>query len=216
MAPALPLAIALALAAQAAPSVAPDTLVTFGKLESDLRPFAIHDNTTDETYQPETQEAAVILATKLILREGHSADLGLLQVNFPPQTPVREGLSIRDAFNPLHNMRTGAAILVAAYRTCQTREHGDEAMLRCAASYYNTGKQTEVGRRYAAHIWRTAAQIVPSIGRILAADFPSAAPGTGTTTTEARPTIVPDVTPRPNVSVYTRPAHAGHELVYSH
>jgi type IV secretion system protein VirB1 len=172
----LPLAIALALAGHVAPQVAPDTLVTFAKQESGLHPLAIHDNTSGETYSPDTEADAVALAIRLILREGHRVDLGLLQVDFTG--PTREGLSIRDAFDPAASMRTGASILVADYRTCQGREAAQEAALRCAAALYNAGAETPAGRSYAARIWQTAKQVVPSIGRIMSADFPVAAPGT--------------------------------------
>ncbi len=213
MGAALPLSLALSLAAQAAPAVAPDTLVTFAQQESGLHALAIHDNTTGRSYDPETQAEAVALATTLVLNERHVVDLGLMQVSFRGAT--REGLSIRDAFTPAASMRTGAAILVDAYRTCQGRVSGAEATLRCAAALYNAGGETAAGRRYAARIWRTAAQVVPSIGKIITADFPEAAPDTGTTAgigvRRSTDTII-----APNhraVSIFVRPGRTGHQMV---
>jgi type IV secretion system protein VirB1 len=58
---------------------------------------------------------------------------------------MRLGLSIADAFDPVHSMRAGGRILIEAYQQC----NGDRAStrnerataLRCAASVYNTGNQ---------------------------------------------------------------------------
>jgi type IV secretion system protein VirB1 len=211
----LPLALALALAAKFAPGVAPDTMVTFAQLESGLDPLAVHDNSSARTYHPDSPREAVALAERLILSTGHSVDLGLLQVNF--QGPTRGDLSIQEAFNPGSSMRTGAAILMEAYEACQQPGRSQEAALKCAASRYNSGGETPVGRRYAARIWHTAAQVVPSIGKIIHADFPSAALGTDTDTPgpEARPTTNTDAAPESVASVFARPARAGHELVFS-
>lgn len=185
MALALPLAVVLSLARQAAPAVAPDTIATFCEQESGRRPFAIHDNTTGDSYDPSSAPDAIRLARGLI-RAGHSVDLGLLQVNFTG--PTRRGLSVAEAFTPARNMAVGASILADAYRACQGRTDGAAATLRCAAALYNAGRQDAAGRRYAARIWQTAEQVVPSIGRLLTSDFPDAAPGTTPTgDTGARP-----------------------------
>src|SRR4051812_19113467 len=81
MSAALSIAAALALAHQCAPAVAPETIVGIARTESGLYPREIHDNTPRRSYAPETIDAAVALATGLIHDQGHSVDLGLMQVN---------------------------------------------------------------------------------------------------------------------------------------
>ena len=44
---AIPVALALSIAAQVVPSVAPDTIVALAQLESSLDPLSLHDNTTE-------------------------------------------------------------------------------------------------------------------------------------------------------------------------
>jgi type IV secretion system protein VirB1 len=142
--PAIPIALALSLAAEVVPEVAPETLVAFAVQESRLNPTAIHDNTDGRSYIPATVEEAVTLATALIQGHHHSVDLGIMQVssaNF-----MRLGLSIADAFDPTRSMLAGGRILMEAYQECDgyratTRDQRATA-LRCAASVYNTGNRS--------------------------------------------------------------------------
>ena len=177
----------LQLATTFAPSVAPETLASFAQYESRLEPNAIHDNSTGETFLPATSFAASRLAASL-LAQGHSLDLGIMQVN--SANLPRVGLTVATAFDPGQSIRAGAVILVEAYQRC--RHDGavaEQASLRCAASVYNTGKEEAgIANGYQARVWRTAAQIVPAI------QF--AAEGT------VPPGIAPDdvVAPRPRAS----------------
>lgn len=201
---AIPLALAFALAVQAAPSVAPDTIVTFAKAESGLDPLVLHDNTSGRSYWPATQAEAVALASDLIVRKGHSVDLGIMQIN--SFNLLRVSMSIRDAFIPSISMRAGAAILSDAYRSCdgeaaRTRQERAVA-LRCASSLYNTGNKTAgVRNGYFANIVRVAAQVVPSVGE-LATNFPGAAIDTSRGQVDRRQSgTMPDVTevsPKPD------------------
>src|SRR5437588_10300748 len=88
--------IVLQLAAAHAPSVAPETQVAFAQAESGLDPLAVHDNTTGRSHAPATAADAVALATSL-LRQGHSVDLGLLQIN--DANLRRTGLTVATAFD---------------------------------------------------------------------------------------------------------------------
>lgn len=163
-----PLSISAAaeLAAQHASSVNPGTLVAFAYNESRLKPWAIHDNTTDASYYPVALSDAVALASSL-LQQGHSLDLGIMQVN--SANMARTGLTVASAFDPGTSMRAGATILTAAYRQCLRGNSGpspaeQQAALRCAASVYNTGReQAGILNGYQARVWRAAEQVVPAI-----------------------------------------------------
>ncbi len=158
----LALPLFLQLAMTFAPSVAPETLVSFAQYESRLEPNAIHDNSTGETFLPATLLAATRLAASL-LAQGHSLDLGVMQVN--SANLPRVGLTVATAFDPGQSIRAGAVILVEAYQRC--RHDGavaEQAALRCAASVYNTGKeQAGILNGYQARVWHVAAQLVPAI-----------------------------------------------------
>ena len=139
----VPLAVAHRLAIEHASTVDADTLLAFAQHESKLRPWAIHDNTTTNTYLPASAAEATALASTL-LNQGHSLDLGIMRVN---STNLRRtGLTVEMAFDPGESMRAGAQILVAAYRQCL---HGNlransveqQVALRCAASVYNTSQE---------------------------------------------------------------------------
>ena len=163
---ALPIALALSIASQAAPTVTPDTLVTFAMAESRLQPLTIHDNATGQSYFPDTREEATALAAGLVNR-GHSVDLGIMQVN--SANMARAGLTVTTAFDAGESLRAGALILTRAYRRClrgsvYPNDAQQQAALRCAASVYNTGDdQAGILNGYQAGVWRAAAQIVPAI-----------------------------------------------------
>ena len=180
----LALSAFMQLAATFAPSVAPETLASFAQYESRLEPTAIHDNSIGETFLPSSQAAAAKLAASL-LAQGHSLDLGIMQVN--SANLARVGLTVAEAFDPGQSIRAGAVILVEAYQRC--RHDGavaEQPALRCAASIYNTGKeQAGILNGYQARVWRAAALIVPAIQLATGAETP--------------PGIAPDdvVAPRP-------------------
>ena len=166
----------LQLAATAAPAVAPETLAAFAQYESGLNSTALHDNTTGLTFKPATVEAASALAFSL-LAQGHSLDLGVMQVNSANLPLV--GLTVSTAFDPAQSIRAGAQILTAAFQQCRRRGLVEEqAALRCAASIYNTGsEQNGILNGYQAKVWRAAALIVPAIRTAAAAaEQPSISP----------------------------------------
>jgi len=162
----LSLHAATRLAAARAPEVNVGTLLAFASYESQLRPFAIHDNTTGQSAFPASVADATGLANTL-LNLGHNLDLGIMQVN--SANFARTGLTVRTAFDPGESMRAGSLILIAAYRQC-SRGHfipgqaGQQVALRCAASVYNTGReQAGILNGYQPGVWRAAAVIVPAI-----------------------------------------------------
>jgi type IV secretion system protein VirB1 len=169
--PAISLALALSLAAQHAPMIAPDTLVTFAQKESGLDPLAIHDNLDGRSYQPTDINVAEALATRLVSR-GHDIDAGFMQVNY--RNLLRYDVPIRSAFTIQTSMRIGGQILAAAWQQCAGEPI---ARMRCAAQIYNSGKPTGAPA-YATGLFHTAQYLVPSITRIMSSDFPVAAPDT--------------------------------------
>jgi type IV secretion system protein VirB1 len=154
------------LAARHAPAVSPDTLLAFAWHESRLRPFAIHDNTTGQSAFPTSAAAAASLARARVA-QGHSLDLGIMQVN--SANLARTGLTLATAFDAGESLRAGALILTWAYQRClrgsvNPNDARQQATLRCAASVYNTGDdQAGILNGYQADVWRAAAQIVPAI-----------------------------------------------------
>jgi len=150
MSAALSIVAALALAHQCAPAVAPETVVGIAKTESGLYPLEIHDNTTRRSYAPDTVDAAIALATGLIQGQGHSVDLGLMQVNSGNLAAFN--LSIPDAFDACHSIEVGARILLAAFHSA----------LRSALSAYNTGdRQRGIANGYVGRV-EAAAMTVPA------------------------------------------------------
>ena len=97
------------------------TLLAFAYHESRLRPFAIHDNTTDQSAFPTSAAEAAGLA-RVRLAQGHNLDLGIMQVN--SGNLARTGLTVTTAFDAGKSMRAGAMILTGAYQRCL---HGNTA-----------------------------------------------------------------------------------------
>lgn len=186
----LPVAVAAQLAAQHAPSVNTGTLVAFAYHESRLHPWAIHNNTTGQTYDPASLADAVALAVPM-LQQGHSLDLGIMQVN--SANMARTGLTVASAFDPAASMRAGAAILAAAYQQClrgnpAPGQAEQQAALRCAASVYNTGReQAGILNGYQARVWKAAAQVVPAIEIAAANPQAAATPADVATPTPPQP-----------------------------
>jgi type IV secretion system protein VirB1 len=152
MSPALSVVAALALAHQCAPDVAPETIVGIAKTESGLDALSVHDNTSGARYAPPTPDAAIMLATGLIVAQHHNVDLGLMQVN--STNLARVGLSIPDAFDACHSMQAGAQILSAAFHHA----------LRAALSAYNTGDpQRGIANGYVASVEAATAAVPPVV-----------------------------------------------------
>ena len=200
----LALPLFLQLAASFAPWTAPGTLAAFAEAESRLEPFAIGDNTTRQSYQPATAAAAAALATSL-LAQGHSLDLGIMQINSANLSRV--GLTVAMAFDPGQSIRAGAVILADAYQRCRRNGTVEEQLaLRCAASVYNTGReQAGIANGYQARVWRVAAQLVPAIqSAASAAPLP---PGIAPDDVVAPRPRVPSPAPRPPAAVFEDALH---------
>ncbi len=162
----LPLFEALALAAQCAPAVAPETLLSVVQVESRFDPLAIGVNGKPRvSVSAATPQEAADKASALIAA-GRSVDLGLAQIN--SRNLGWLGLSVEAAFDPCRNLAAGARVLQAGY------EGGADAQpaLRRALSRYNTGDARRgIANGYVAKVERAAAQVVPAIQA-----FPAAPP----------------------------------------
>jgi len=162
MSPALSVVAALALAHQCAPDVAPETIVGIAKTESGLHVLSVHDNTSGARYAPQTPDAAIVLATSLIVAQHHNVDLGLMQVNSANLASV--GLSIPNAFDACHSMQAGAQILSGAFHRA----------LRAALSAYNTGDpQRGITNGYVASVEAATAAALPVVALAPATSAPA-------------------------------------------
>jgi hypothetical protein len=124
MADAMTLAAVLALASQCAPNLDQNLIAGIAKHESGLNPLVLHDNTTSRSYAPGTASEARALAADLIHVQGHSVDLGLMQIN--SRNLAYLGLPESEAFDSCQSIRAAATLFRAI-------------------SYYNTGSPTRGG-----------------------------------------------------------------------
>ena len=124
-----------AFLSQCGPSVAPSTTRAIIQVESGGNPLAIGDNDLKKSFAPKTKSEAVSLATQLI-SQGHSVDLGLMQVNSCHLASKR--LSPDELFDPCRNVKAGTAILSGFYRQYPNQDPG--LTLFNALSAYNTGQ----------------------------------------------------------------------------
>lgn len=160
---ALSLAAALALAAQCAPTVAPETLLSVVQVESRFEPLAIGVNGLPRvTVAPTSVDDAVARAGELIAA-GRSIDLGLAQIN--SKNLAWLGLSLREVFEPCTNLQAAARVLQDGYGRSDAERVGEQAALRTTLSYYNTGHPSRgVGNGYVGKVEAAAGRIVPAIG----------------------------------------------------
>ena len=155
----LPLALFAQLAAACGSMVHVDTLAAVARTESRFNSLAIGDTTTGRSHAPATLTEAVTTATAL-LAEGHSLDLGLMQVNSANLPGL--GLTVGDAFDPCRSLAAGARVLADGYRRAPD-EDAQHALVR-ALSRYNTGSPVRgVANGYVAKVQASATELVPAI-----------------------------------------------------
>jgi type IV secretion system protein VirB1 len=159
---ALSLAAALALAAQCAPTVAPETLLSVVQVESRFEPLAIGVNGLPRVIlAPTSVDDAVARAGELIAA-GRSLDLGLAQIN--SKNLAWLGLSLREVFEPCANLQAAARVLQEGYGRSDPDRVGQQAALRTTLSYYNTGHPSRgVGNGYVGKVEAAAGRIVPAL-----------------------------------------------------
>ena len=106
-------------------------------VESRGQTYAIHDNTSDQTFVPNSLPEAVTLSSRLIV-QGHRLDIGLMQINY--DVWLKPGaFPLAKAFDACTNITIGSTILNADYvQALQTSKVPSDALWR-ALSLYNSG-----------------------------------------------------------------------------
>ena len=176
----LPLIDMQHLVATCAPEVAPQTLLSIAKVESGFDPLAIGVNwPAPMRLHPHTKEEAIATATRLIAAGGN-VDLGVSQIN--SRNLGWLGLMISNAFDACRNLAASARIIATDYGRAAPTSGGEQAALRTALSYYNTGDPRRGYRNgYVAKVMVAAGQVVPALtpqGDLPPAAAPSLAPAT--------------------------------------
>ncbi len=98
-------------------------------VESRGQTYAIHDNTSDQTFVPSSLPEAVALASRLIV-QGHRLDIGLMQINY--DVWLKPGaFPLAKAFDACTNITVGSIILNADYvQALQTSKVPSDALWR--------------------------------------------------------------------------------------
>ena len=165
---------ALTLAAQCAPAVAAETLLSVVQVESGFDPLAIGLNGRPRVTVTASNLADAAAKASALIAAGRSVDLGLAQIN--SRNLGWLGLSVEAAFDPCRNLAAAARVLQAGYGRSGAAAVGDQPALRAALSLYNTGDPIRgFGNGYVARVTRAATRLVPAIQ--LAPESPSAATG---------------------------------------
>src|SRR5215472_15439488 len=148
------------LASQCGPEVHIDTLAAVAQAESRMNTLAVQDNTTLRSYYPKSEAEAIEFATRLVMVEHHSVDMGLMQINSTHLRPFQ--MTISDAFDACKNIRAGARILASTYKPGADEDEQDA--LDKALSRYNTGNPVRgVANGYVQRVKVAARQVVPAI-----------------------------------------------------
>lgn len=180
---AVSLATALALAAQCAPNVAPETLLSVVQVESRFEPLAIGVNGAPRVTVSATSVDEAVAKARALIAAGRSLDLGLAQIN--SKNLAWLGLSLREVFDPCTNFTAAARILQDGYGRSDAATVGEQAALMTALSYYNTGHPRRgLDNGYVRKVARAATQVVPALRGAVAADAADSL-GRGPATTAA-------------------------------
>jgi type IV secretion system protein VirB1 len=137
-------------------------LLAVVRAESGFDPLVVAVNgTPHQVLHPSSPRAAAVLAARLI-GEGRSVDLGLGQINSRNLGLLR--LSVADAFDPCRNLAASAQVLQAGYLHAAPAPGGEQAALRTAFSFYNTGDAARGFKNgYVARVTKAAAAVVPPL-----------------------------------------------------
>lgn len=158
----LTVATVLALAAQCAPGVAPETLLSVVQVESRFEPLAVGVNVTPRVAVVGTNTADAAAKARAHIAAGRSVDLGLAQIN--SRNLAWLGLTVEQALEPCANLAAAARILSDGYARGDAARVGVQAALQTALSYYNTGHpQRGLTNGYVAKVARAAERFIPAL-----------------------------------------------------
>lgn len=152
----------LMFAAQCAPAVAPETLLSVVQVESGFNPLAIGVNGKPRITVTATTRAEAAAKASALIAAGRSVDLGLAQINSRNLSWL--GLSVEAAFDPCQNLAAAARVLQGGYDVGDAAILGEQPALRTALSRYNTGHPVRgFDNGYVAKVTAAATRIVPAI-----------------------------------------------------
>lgn len=201
------LAVALDLAQQCAPSVAPATILAIAHAESSFDTLAINVNNGPKL-RPATDPADAARLARRYIAAGYSVDLGLGQINSKNLGWL--GLSVEDDFEPCRNLAAAARVIGLNYRAAaRSGARGQDAM-GIALSLYNTGRPRRgFANGYVARVYRSAAIVTRGLGAAVpiatpARDMPAPPPSAPLPTPTQAP--IPASAPAPGWDVFARPA----------
>lgn len=173
---AISLAAALALATQCAPGIAPETLLSVVQVESRFEPLAIGVNGAPRVMVAPTSVDDAVAKAGALIAAGRSIDLGLAQINSKNLSWL--GISLPEVFEPCTNLRAAARILLDGYMRGDASRVGEQAALKTAFSYYNTGHPVRgFSNGYVGKVATAAGRIVPAIGGASLANLSEGAAG---------------------------------------
>ncbi|MCF8504103.1 MAG: lytic transglycosylase domain-containing protein [Caulobacter sp.] len=152
----------LMFAAQCAPAVAPETLLSIVQVESGFNPLAIGVNGKPRITVTATTRAEAAAKASALIAAGRSVDLGLAQIN--SRNLGWLGLSVEAAFDPCQNLTAAARVLQGGYDVGDAAILGEQPALRTALSRYNTGDPVRgFNNGYVSKVTSAATRLVPAI-----------------------------------------------------
>lgn len=123
------------LVRQCVSSSAPSVLRYVAHVESRFDPLVLHNDTKHISVAAPSLAASAEQAKQWI-SQGHSVDIGLMQINSGNLSAL--GMTVEDALDPCRSLEAGASLLSSAY--AQGASIADrQAALLIALSRYNTG-----------------------------------------------------------------------------
>jgi len=128
----------IALAAQCAPTVAPQTMAAIVSVESSFNPYAIGVVNGHLTRQPKNLDEAVATANALE-SQGWNYSVGITQVN---RVNIPKDVTLAQVFDACTNLKIGSKILEKCFTRASSQMNNPEQALQAAFSCYYSGNFT--------------------------------------------------------------------------
>ena len=163
----------IALAARCAPAVSAQTLAAVARTESAFDPWALHDNTTGLSENPDNGQTALTDASVWVAR-GDSVDIGMMQINSANLSALN--MTVASALDPCISLAGGAEVLQAAFGNGNASSDAQVALL-LALSRYNTGSPLKgIMNGYARKVMANAGSTSLSAPSVVQNALPAADP----------------------------------------